>query len=115
MPKENDKKRLEQLKSGFKRTVKWNKCRSQTTVQSSNNNLDYLIDPTFTKVNRLFVLPFEIIAGENNTTKDYRDSFSHYYISNVEIMTTQLEIYWILLNLNKTNQIKKPTTNSFYW
>ena len=31
---ENDKKLLEQLKSGFKRTVKWNKCRSQMTIQS---------------------------------------------------------------------------------
>ena len=55
----NDKKLLEQLKSGFKRTVKWNKYRSQMTIQSNNNNLNYLIDPTFTKVNRLFVLSFE--------------------------------------------------------
>ena len=51
---ENDKKLLEQLKSGFKRTVKWNKYRSQITIQSNNNNLNYLIDPTFTKVNKLF-------------------------------------------------------------
>ena len=75
----------EQLKSGFKRTVKWNKYRSQMTVQSNNNNLNCLIDPTFTKVNRLFVLPFEIIARENDTTKDHRDSFSHYYVPNIEI------------------------------
>ena len=54
------------------------------TVQS-NNNLNYLTDPTFTNVNRLFVLSFQRIAGENNTTKDYRDSFSHYYVPNVEI------------------------------
>ena len=39
LSKENDKKLLEQLKSGFKRTVKWNKYRSQMTVQSNNNNL----------------------------------------------------------------------------
>ena len=52
MPKENDKKLLEQLKLGF-RTLKWNKYRSEMTTQS-NNNLHYLIDPTFTKVNRLF-------------------------------------------------------------
>ena len=32
-----------------------------------------------------FVLSFQIIAGENNTTKDYRDCFSHYYIPNVRI------------------------------
>ena len=54
------------------------------TNQPQNNNLNYLIDPTFTNFNRLFVLPFQRIAGENNTTKDYRDPFSHYYTSNVE-------------------------------
>ena len=50
LSKENDKKLLEQLKSGFKRTVKWNKYRSQMTIQPQNNKLNYLIDPTFTKV-----------------------------------------------------------------
>ena len=59
LSKENGKRLSEQLKSEFKRTVKWNKYRSQMTVQSNNNNLNYLIDPTFTKVNRLFVLSFE--------------------------------------------------------
>ena len=58
LSKENDIKLLEQLKSGFKRTIKWNKYRSQMTVQPQNNNLNYLIDPTFTNVNRLFVLLF---------------------------------------------------------
>ena len=46
-------------------------------IQPQNNNLNYLIDPTFTNVNRLFVLPFQKVARENNTTKGYRDSFSH--------------------------------------
>ena len=55
------------------------------TIQPQNNNLNYLIDPTFTNVNRLFVLSFERIAGENNTTKDYRDSLSHYYVPNATI------------------------------
>ena len=41
-------------------------------VQPKNNNLNYLIDPTFTNVNRLFVLPFEIT---NASVK--RNSFSH--------------------------------------
>ena len=85
LSKENDIKLLEQLKTGFKRTIKWNKYRSQITIQPQNNNLNYLIDPTFTNVNRLFVLSFQRIAGENNTTKDYRDSFSHYYVPNVRI------------------------------
>ena len=51
MLKENDQKLLEQLKSGFKKTVMWNKYSSQMTIQSNNNNLSYLSDPTFTKVN----------------------------------------------------------------
>ena len=54
------------------------------TIQPENNNLNYLIDP-ITNVNRLFVLSFQGIAAENNTTKDYRDSFSHYYVPNVKI------------------------------
>ena len=61
LSKENDRKPLEQLKSAFKRTVKWKKYRLQITVQSNNNKLNFLIDPTFTRINRLFVLSFERI------------------------------------------------------
>ena len=85
LSKENEKKLLEQLKRGFRRTIKWNKYRSQITIKSQNNNSNYLIDPTFTNVNRLFVLSFQRIAGENNTTKDYRDSFPHYYVPNARM------------------------------
>ena len=85
LSKENDIKLLEQLKTGFKKTIKWNKYRSQMTIQNNNNNnLNYLIDPTFTNVNRLFVLSFERIE-ENNVKKDYRDSFSHYYVPKIQI------------------------------
>ena len=70
----NGKKLLEQLKSGFKRTVTWNKYRSQTTIQPQNKNLNYLNDPTFINVNRLFVLTFT-----GNAEGDNRDSFSRYY------------------------------------
>ena len=58
LSKENDIKLLEQLKSGFKRTIKWNECRSQMTVQPQNNHLNYLTDPTFKNVNILFALSF---------------------------------------------------------
>ena len=47
------------------------------TNETQNNNLSYLIDPTFTKVNRLLVLSFE---NENDRT-----SFSKYYVPNVQI------------------------------
>ena len=74
---ENDKILFEQLRTGFKRTIKWNKYWSEMTNQTQNNNLNYLIDPTFTKVNRLFVLSFE--------NEDDRRSFSKYYVPNVQI------------------------------
>ena len=74
---ENDKILLEQLRTGFKRTIKWNKYWSEMTNQTQNNNLDYLINSTFTKVNRLFVLSFE---NENDRT-----SFSKYYAPSVQI------------------------------
>ena len=56
LSKEDDIKLLEQLKSGFERTIKWNKYISQMTIQPQNNNLIYLIDPKFMNVNRLFVV-----------------------------------------------------------
>ena len=54
------------------------------TVQSNNNNFNCLIDPTFTKVNRLFVLPFERIE-EKNGQEQHKNSFSRYYVPNAEI------------------------------
>ena len=72
---ENDKRLLKKLRTRFKRTIKWNKYRSEMTDQTQNNNLNYFIDPTFTKVNRLFVLSFD---NEND-----RISFSNYYLPNV--------------------------------
>ena len=41
---------LENTKKGFKRTVFCNKCRSEKTIQLRNNNIDYMIDPTFANI-----------------------------------------------------------------
>ena len=65
---------LEQLKSGFRRSIKWNKYMSQMSNQNENNDL---IDPTFSNVNRLFVLSFE--------NEDDRTSYYKYYVPSVEI------------------------------
>ena len=80
LSKEDDIKLLEQLKTGFKRTIKWNKYRSQMSIQPQSNNLNFLIDPTFTSVNRLFVLSF---PRNNNTDSKY--SFSMYYVPKVKV------------------------------
>ena len=74
---ENDNKLLEQLKSGFRRSIKWNKYMSQMSNQNKNNNLNYLIDTTFSNVNRLFVLSFE---NEVDRTSYYK-----YYVLSVKI------------------------------
>ena len=76
---------LEQLNSGFKRTIKWNKYRSEMTYQSETNNLNYLINPTFIKANGLFVLSFENEEG--------RTSFSKYYTPKVEIKDFNVLVY----------------------
>ena len=47
------------------------------TTEETNNNLNILIDPTFTNVNRLFVLTYR------NT--DDRQSSSHFYLPNVMV------------------------------
>ena len=49
-------KLLEQLKSGFKKTINWNKHQSKVSPERENHYLDFLIDPSFQGVNRLFVL-----------------------------------------------------------
>ena len=47
------------------------------TNQTKTNHLNNLIDPTFTKANRLFALSFE--------NEEDRTSFSDYYVPKVEI------------------------------
>ena len=50
------------------------------TIQPQNDNLSYLINPTFTNINRVFVFSFE-----RNIIGDGRDSFSGSYVPKVEI------------------------------
>ena len=59
LSKDDEIKLLTNLESGFKREIIWNKYRSQMTTKAINNNLNILIDPTFTNVNRLFVLAYQ--------------------------------------------------------
>ena len=67
---------LENVKQGFKRTIFWNRYRSEITTQTKNNNLDYLIDPTFRNINRLFVLSFKNY-GDDPTTNYFDELYIH--------------------------------------
>ena len=77
LSKDDEIKLLTNLQSGFTREIEWNKYRSQMTTEAINNNLNVLIDPTFTNVNRLFVLAYQ--------TADDVQSFSQFYLPKVMI------------------------------
>ena len=73
----DNEKLLQQLKSGFKKTISWNKYESSIKTFARNRYLNYLINPSFQGIKRLFVLSFE---NENDRT-----SHSTYYLPKVEI------------------------------
>ena len=77
LSKDDEIKLLTNLKSRFKRKIEWNKYRSLVSTEAINNNLNILIDPTFTNVNRLFVLAYKDNAD--------RQSFSQFYLPRVMI------------------------------
>ena len=77
LSKDDEIKLLTNLISGFKREIKWNKYRSQMSIEAANNNLNVLIDPTFTNVNRVFVLAYR--------NADNRQSYSRFYLPNVMV------------------------------
>ena len=65
------------LKTGISIDFTWNKYISQMIDQTATNNLNFLIDPTFSNVNRLFVLDFR--------NEEDRRYFPKYYTPTVEI------------------------------
>ena len=73
----DNEKLLQQLKSEFKKTISWSKHQSSIKTFAQNRYLNYLINPSFQELNRLFVLSFE---NEND-----RKSHSTYYLPKVEI------------------------------
>ena len=74
---QDNAKLLPQLKSGFKRTISWNKYLSKPELLAQNPNLNHLVKLRFQGVNRLFVLSFE--------NDPQRTSNKRYYLPNVEI------------------------------
>ena len=64
-------KLLQQLKSGFKRTINWNKYQSKVSPERQNQHLDSLIDSTSQGINKLFVLSFENEDDRNVNTGYY--------------------------------------------
>ena len=90
-------KLLQQLNSGFKRVINWNKNLSKPELLAQNTNLNHLVEPSFQGINRFFVLAFE----------DYtqRTSHSNYYLPNVEIKDYNIMI-------NGENFFDQPIKNN---
>ena len=65
------------IKFGFKKTINSNKCHPKVWREKQNRYLDFLVDPSFQAVNRLFVLSFE--------NEDDRKVHTGYYLPKVKI------------------------------
>ena len=68
---QDNAKLLPQLKSGFKRTINWNKYLSKPELLEQNPNLNHLVEPSFLGVNRVFVLAFEDDAKRTSNKRCY--------------------------------------------
>ena len=88
---------LQQLQSGFKRVINWNKYLSKPELLTQNPNLNHLVEPSFQGVNRLFVLAFE--------NDDYRTSDDRYYLPTLEIKDYNIMI-------NGENAFDQPIKNN---
>ena len=112
LSKDDEIKLLTNLKSGFTREIEWNKYRSQMFTEEENNNLNILIYPTFTNVNRLFLLAYQT-AGD-------RHSYSQFYLPKVMVkdfnvvidklaffdlpIKTEEEAYEKIIGINRNNE-----------
>ena len=76
---------LQQLKSGFKRVINWNKYLSKPELIAQNPNLNHLVEPSFQGVNRLFVLAFE-----DDAQRTAHDSYC--------LPTVEIKDYNIMIN-----------------
>ena len=94
---QEDTKLLQQLKSGFKRVINWDKYLSKPEVLAQNPNLNHLVEPSFQGVNRLFVLAFE--------NDDNRTTHNTYHLPNVEIKDYNIVI-------NGENVFDQPIKNN---
>ena len=94
---QENNKFLQQLKSGFKRVINWNKYLSKRELLAQNPNLHHLIEPNFQGVNRLFVLAFE--------NDDDRTSSDEYYLPTIEIKEYNIMI-------NGENVFDQPIKNN---
>ena len=94
---QDNSKLLQQLNSGFKRVINWNKYLSKPEILRRNPNLNHLVEPNFQGVKRISVLAFE------NDTQ--RTSAKGYYLPNIKINDCNIMI-------NGENVFDQPIKNN---
>ena len=97
---EDNEKLPKELKSGFKRTINWNKYQSKKRNQAQNRYLDFSIDPSFQRVNRLIVLSFE----------NDQESYKKYYLPTLKIK----DYYFMIDGKFFFDQTVKNTFRTYY-
>ena len=97
LSRQENTKFLQQLKSGFKRVINWNKYLSKPELLAQNLNLNHLIESSFQGVNRLFDLAFE--------NDNHRGSTRRYNLPTVEIKDYNIMI-------NGENFFDQPIKNN---
>ena len=121
LSKDDEIKLLTNLKPGFTREIEWNKYRSQVSTEAINNNLNILIDRTFTNGNRLLVLAYQTAAD--------RQSSSQFYLPKVMVkdfnviidklaffdlpIKTEAEAYEKIIDISRKNEY--TTGNLLYY
>ena len=111
LSKDDETKLLTNLKSGFKREIIWNKYRSQMTTEAINNNLNILVDPTFTNVNRLFVLAYQN-ADDRQTFSQF--SFPRVMVKDFNVIIDKLAFFDLPIKTEEFIQIIGVSRNNEY-
>ena len=72
---------MQQLKSGFKRTINWDKYHPKTEpLNAPNPYLNFLIEPSFQGANRLFVLSFNALDDRTRHWRSYLPTAKDYNV-----------------------------------
>ena len=93
------------------------------STEAINNNLNILIDPTFTNVNTLFILAYQ--------TADDRQSFSQFYLPKVMVndfniiidklaffdlpIKTEQEVYEKIIDISRNNEYTTGNLLDYYY
>ena len=92
---QDNAKLLQQLKSGFKRTINSNKYQTKVSTERQNQYINFLIDPSFQAVNRLFALSFENGGNRKVHSRHYlpkREIKDYSAVINGKILFDQLKM-----------------------